>query len=280
MIGQQSLIKQLINLTKSKRLPRFIILSGKKGSGKRMMVRLIQSLTGFDLVEVGTKVDDIRELINKSYDSQNPTIYAIYDADNMHEIAKNSLLKVCEEPRNSSFIIMTLVDDNNTLDTIKSRATLYKMDVYKPQEILEYAKTVIEPSQFDFNTRNMLVDICDTPGQVNDLVNLGLVEFMNYVDLVFNNVHMVSGSNAFKIGSSLNLGDDDTKYPLDLFFRAFIRKCLAKFTDNVEMYHYGIKTTSKYLRELRYSTLNKTMLFDNWLLELRDVWLDYAESDS
>ncbi len=277
MIGQKSLLGHLYELSKSRELSRFIILVGKRGSGKKSVVKLLKDYTGFDLIEVGTKVDDIRQMISDAYVNQHPTIYAIYDADSMSEVAKNSMLKICEEPSNSSFIVMTLTDANNTLETIKSRATIYQMENYKPSEILEYSKELVV---LDDAMRELIINVCETPGQITELVNLGLSEFTNYVDLVFSNVHKVSGSNAFKIGSKLNLGDDEKKYPLDLFFKSFMYKCLNDINTNVEMYKYGISVTSKYLQDLRYNNLNKTMLFDNWLLELRDGWLDYAESDS
>lgn len=277
MIGQKSLTEHLYNLSKNKQLPRFMILVGKPGSGKKMVVGLLKDYTGFDLVEVGNGVDDIRQMISTVYENQRPTIYAIYDADFMSDVAKNSMLKICEEPANSAFVIMTLMDIENTLETIKSRASIYYMDRYKPQEILDYAKSLV-PTGFD--EEDFIVNVCETPGQVKGLVDLGLSGFSDFIDLVFNNVHLVSGSNAFKIGSKLNLGDDESKYPLDLFFKSFVYKCIHNIERNPEMFSYGIRTTSKYLQDLRYSSLNKTMLFDSWLLELRDGWLDYAESNS
>ena len=276
MIGQTTLLNQLEILSKNKQLPRFIILSGKKGSGRHLIVKMLKIFTGFELEEVGVKVDDIRDMINRAYVNQVPTIYAVYDADDMSEIAKNAMLKICEEPTNSAFIVMTLLDDNNTLPTIRSRATIYHTEPYTPQQLVEYYV-----NKFGEDDGMQGVNICETPGQINELHNLGFTEFMNYVDLVFDNVHLVSGSNAFKIGTKLNLKNDDNgKYPLDFFFKAFVIKCMDKLEDNPSMYSYGIKVTSKYLQELRYRSLNKIMLFDAWLLELRRGWLTYATSDT
>ena len=34
----------------------------------------------------------------------------------------------------------------------------------------------------------------------------------------------------------------------------------------------GIYTTSKYLQKLRVKGINRSMLMDNWILEIRELW--------
>lgn len=277
MIGQDKLLSTLSNLIETQQLPRFLLLVGQKGGGKKTIAHHIANCTGFGILRVGIKIDDIRTMINDAYALQTPMIYIIEDADAMSETAKNSLLKVCEEPPNNAYIIMTLNDDMNTLATIKSRAQVFYLDKYTRDDLVRYYK---ENFNNDTVEINIIQEICETPGQVKDLARLGIVDFDNYVDLVFHNIHIVSMSNAFKIGLKLNLDKDDNKYPLNLFFRAFIIKCMDNLKENPKMYGFGIQTTSKYLQELRYVNLNKSMLFDSWLLDIRNGWSTYAESYS
>lgn len=274
MIGQKELLNKFYELAKNKQLPRFILLTGEEGSGKHLVVNSIKDYTGFDLVEVGTKVDDIRNMINDAYSNQEPTIYAIYDADTMNEAAKNAMLKLCEEPTNSAYIIMTLTNRTNTLETILSRAIEYKMSTYTKEELLDYYHSLGKSELEDFVT-----SICKTPGQIKKLVTIGVKEFYDFVDLVFNNVEKVSGSNSFKIGNNLALNNEDNKYPLDLFFKAFINMCASQADKEINKFYYGVLITSQYLRELRYASLNKTMLFDTWLLDIRARWMEYAENN-
>ena len=100
---------------------------------------------------------------------------------------------------------------------------------------------------------------------------------------VVDNIALVQGSNAFKISDKINLSSDEDKYDLSLFWRAFIAECykriIANYMQNDRlMYCTGVKITSKYIRDLRKSGINKQFLFDNWLLDIREAWFEYADN--
>lgn len=270
MIGQTQLQSRIGRLIENGTFPRFSIFVGPRGCGKKTFIReVINDLTNGFFVEVGIRVDDIRELISNAYRVQSTAIttYFISDADNMSNAAKNALLKVTEEPPNNAYFIMTLEDENNTLETIRSRGTVFHMDRYTPDEILEYSKTVFGMEKLDSGTRQKIIDLCETPGDVNILNKCGLYEFYDYVKLVVDNIAEVSTANAFKIPSKVALKEDAEGYDLKLFLKAFMKVCF-------EMGRYnGIYTTSKYLRQLKIKGVNKQMLLDNWLLEIRELWM-------
>ena len=69
-------------------------------------------------------------MIELAYKQTEPIIYLIQDADKMSLGAKNSLLKVIEEPPQQAYFIMELQQIENTLDTIKSRCQEIKLDSY------------------------------------------------------------------------------------------------------------------------------------------------------
>ena len=276
MIGQLELQTRLNDIISRNKFPRFTILTGPYGSGKKLMADKIAKQLSRYVINVDCKVDSIREMITQVYKLLEPTVYIIADADNMSENAKNAILKITEEPPNMAYIIMTLIDENNTLPTIRSRGTVYKMNPYSKYELEQYTRlNNIDLSKKDINS---VLDVCSTPGQINKLISVGLSAFNDFVDLVFTNINLVSGSNAFKIGDKLAFKDEDFKYPLDLFWIAFSKKCLHEFENNPIKYAHGIRVTSKYLQQLRTVNLNKQYCFDMWLLDIREEWLNYADN--
>ena len=120
--------------------PKFIVLQGRKGSGKKLLCKWISEVSNTDFYYVlpDVKVDTIRQMIDDAYTIKDKTLMVIPDADSMSLSAKNALLKVVEEPPKNITFIMTLQDINNTLDTIKSRAAVFSMNVYRPHEIELY----------------------------------------------------------------------------------------------------------------------------------------------
>lgn len=153
------------------------------------------------------------------------------------------------------------------LDTIKSRGVVFHMDVYTPDEIFEYAIDRYRSELQDKESRDIIRQLCRTPGDVNILYKSNILEFYDYVKLVADNIANVSLANSFKIPSKVALKDDDAGYDLKLFWRAFMR---ASF--DVGRYT-GVYITSKYLQKLRIKGINRQMLMDNWILEIRESWM-------
>ena len=94
MVGQKHLLQTIDTLIKNTTFPRFAILSGVKGSGKKLISNDIAHKLCDTVINIGIKVDDIREMIKSAYKLTTPCAYIIADADNMSLAAKNALLKV------------------------------------------------------------------------------------------------------------------------------------------------------------------------------------------
>ena len=272
MIGQKNLIGRIEHLIDNNNFPRFSIFVGPRGSGKKTLVLYIakyMKISWAHLLDV--KIDTIRDVIVQAYKVSSPIIYLIPDADAMSNAAKNALLKVTEEPPNNAYFIMTLEDENNTLETIRSRGTVFHMDRYTPDEIEEYAvdKAINPYTVSTEDEKEMLPiirDLCETPGDVNILVKCGVQDFYDYVQLVVDNIAEVSLANAFKIPSKVALKDDAEGYDLRLFWKAFI-----KIAFDMGRYN-GVYATSKYLQKLKTKGINRSMLMDSWVLEIRELW--------
>ena len=112
---------------------------------------------------------------------------------------------------------------------------------------------------------------------------MGIKEFYDYVQLVVDNIAEVSLANAFKIPSKVALKDTDDGYDLRLFWKAFMKVCMQgifvnyedkfKETDNSIKRITAINVTSKYLQKLKVKGINRQMLMDNWVLEIRELWM-------
>lgn len=267
MIGQHNLQSRIEQLIENGTFPRFSIFVGPRGSGKKTL--LLEMFEGIYLED--NKVESVRKMIEMVYKIGNRT-FIMPDADSMSVAAKNALLKVIEECPNDNYFIMTLEDENNTLETIRSRGTVFHMDRYTPDEIEQYADKYLGGT---LSRRwDIVRDLCETPGEVDILCKGNPVEFYDYVQLVVDNIAEVSLANAFKIPSKVALKEDAEGYDLQLFWKAFRKVCIDRSYAHKDVSRYGGSTlvTSKYLQKLRIKGINRQMLMDNWILEIRELW--------
>ena len=269
MIGQKQFIEKLDTLISNNKFPRFCIITGPKGSGKKLIAKYIhEQIKDSSFMTTGISVDDVRSIITNCYTVNNAcNICFIPDADKMSVNAKNALLKVTEEPPNNTYIIMTLEDLNNTLDTIRSRATVFYMDNYTPYELSQYAQDTFQ------DNIKLYSELCDTPGDVELLYNMGSENFYNYVEKVVDNIATVSGANSFKITNQIKLKDEGEGYDLRMFLKTFIKICADRILDDPIVYTDGIKITSDYLKQLSIKGISKQSLLDLWILDIRKVWM-------
>lgn len=266
MIGQVRLQAQIDELIANNNFPRFLILEGRYGSGKKLMANNIAKKLGGYVITIDTKVDAIRNMIERCYKLSNKTVYIIPDADTMSLAAKNALLKVTEEPPNNAYFIMTVQDVYNTLETLRSRAIVYRMDNYTSAEIASLVSPNIDPLIY--------LQMCETPYDVMMVKKYGIDEFMCFVNLVVDNIAEVSSANVFKIGDKVSLAKDDAdKYDLRLFWQAFIAECLRRCPADWNKYCTGAYITTRCLHDIQNPTISKQMTFDKWLLDIRKEWM-------
>lgn len=277
MIGQVNLMNALNRLIQQGDFPRFCIFVGAAGSGKKLLASNVANKLSDIVINVGIKADDIRGMIESAYRLTSTCVYIIADADSMSLAAKNALLKVTEEPPNDAYFIMTLQDENRTLDTIKSRGVIFHMERYTPIEIEDY---VGEKFGYDKDIP-IYQALCENIGEVEKLHSYNVKDFYSYVKLVVDNIATVSGANSFKIGDRINFKDNTEKYDFKLFLRAFMSVCMDNATwllekgsadslSKMNLYLNWERITSKYLQELGINGINKSATFDCWLLDIRE----------
>lgn len=264
IIGQNKITTWVDNNHDS--LPHFIVLIGPKGSGKRTMAKYIAASIGAVFAECDIKVDAVREVIDYAYNSENKTVFCFANADTMRSEAKNAMLKITEEPPTNAYIILTVIDESTLLDTIKSRASVWILEPYTQKDIEFFA------THSQFHKDNMyLLGIAQTPYELIQLVKYGN-EFINYVNLVIDNIGEVESANAFKSGTKLALKSDVEGYDLGLFWRTFIVLCENRIKDDPLHYAEGIVVTDKYYRKQSQLGVNLQQVYDAWVFEIREVW--------
>lgn len=274
MIGQNSLLTIIDEQIMLDEFPKFSIIVGPEGSGKKTLSNAIAVALNAHRVFVEPKVDAVRDMIHNAYEVGDTILYVILDGF-MSESAKNAMLKICEETPKNAYICMLVTDIGTVLDTLRSRAGIYFMQPYTPDEILEYADV-------DGDEKDIVVDLCETPGDVDKLTFSGVKEFYTFVEKVVDSIADVSPANALKIVDKLDVKNNDAeKYDVTLFLRAFkavcgnrMRKAVAE--DDVESqlwYSAGIKVVTYTLQQMQITGINKGALLDIFILDIRREWL-------
>lgn len=266
MIGQVRLVTQIEHQLESGRFPQFSIFTGPKGCGKKKIVfKFFRPMVVFD-----TTAEDIREMTTRAYEYNEPISFVIEDADNMSQAAFNAMLKVVEEPPNMVRFVLTCENIENIPTTIRSRAVVYTFDPYSYEDKCDFCESN------DLPLDEFVLDVAETPGEI---LTISKYEgFRDYIDLVINNIASVSGANAFKIAEKIALKDTDAdKYDFKLFLKAFSSVCvdymLDKNVDNCLKFSNAVAITGEAIADLNVRGVNKQMLFDKWLLDIRSAWL-------
>lgn len=87
------------------------------------------------------KIEQVRYMQEKIAEkpiTANKKVYIINNSDTMTKEAQNCLLKTLEEPPEYAVIILILANENNMLNTIKSRCTKIMFNPLSKEEILYY----------------------------------------------------------------------------------------------------------------------------------------------
>lgn len=262
IVGQLCLQNKLL----SNPLFHFTLLTGPKGSGKRTISKWLAEELKIPLVEYGGSVDDIRDLIDNCFSSNNITLYYI-DGDSLTIQAQNALLKLAEEPPNRAYIIIGVSTLDVLLQTIRSRARSYAMDPYSYMELREYANKCGTDSEY-------LDSMCycsTNPGMINDFMNCDFDGLYKYTFKVMDNILKVSTGNAFKIINKISVKDGTDGYPVILFLELF-RKLVAEDRDlDTWVAARMVDFTTAALMDMRIKGANKSLIFDIWVLNIRTL---------
>ncbi len=210
LVEMDDYFNTLISLHKSKKLPKVLLLSGKKGCGKFTLILHFMnyifsnktydvSTKTFDLSSAfhlnlingmnhnvffvknneNLKIDDIRELkaiILKTSLDNGPRFFIFDDAEKYNLNTANALLKILEEPSENNFFILIDNKENDMIETISSRSI--KINIFLKKESRDKIINFLL-KKYDFEDYLGFNDSELTPGLFLEFNKLTLEEGLN-----------------------------------------------------------------------------------------------------
>ena len=181
MVGQEHVLRALINALDHDRLHHAYLFTGTRGVGKttiaRILAKCLNCETGvssepcdkcsscleiaqgrsLDLIEVDaasrTKVEDTRELLDNVQYAPTHARYKIYLIDEVHMLSThsfNALLKTLEEPPPHVKFLFATTDPQKLPATILSRCLQFNLKNMPPQQIVGHLQHVLEQEMVPF----------------------------------------------------------------------------------------------------------------------------------
>lgn len=269
IIGQKQLLNTIDRSIK-KGFPRFVIIIGPTGSGKKTMCKYIADQLGIDMIIGENKVESVRETINRAHAEPISTLYVFQDIEEMSQNAMNALLKITEEPLETSYFILTTSDQSRILETLISRGIVLRMNPYSPMDI----KGIVQHNDYNLPPSEMklMESLCDNPGDLDLFISYGIQEFYDYCEQVLDNIGEVDGCNAFKVLKPIAI-KKDSGWDIGLFLKTI---AYIAYQRNIAEYNKQMSEVvtlcSKYSNKLKSTKgINRQMVMDNWVLNMREV---------
>ena len=181
MVGQEHVLKALINALDHDRLHHAYLFTGTRGVGKttiaRVLAKCLNCETGIsstpcnqcsacieinegrfvDLIEVDaasrTKVEDTRELLENVQYAPSRGRFKVYIIDEVHMLSNssfNALLKTLEEPPPHVKFLLATTDPQKLPVTILSRCLQFNLKNMSPERIVGYLQQVLEKEMVPF----------------------------------------------------------------------------------------------------------------------------------
>jgi DNA polymerase-3 subunit gamma/tau len=181
VVGQEHVVKSLMNALQHDRLHHAYLFTGTRGVGKTTIARILakamncENLQDFnpcgecsvcreldegrflDLIEVDaasrTKVEDTRDLLDNAQYAPNHGKYKVYLIDEVHMLSGhsfNALLKTLEEPPPHVKFLLATTDPHKIPVTVLSRCLQFNLKRLLPTQIATQMAFIMEQEQLEF----------------------------------------------------------------------------------------------------------------------------------
>ena len=282
LIGHNSYLENFVSLYKYDKLPSKILISGKKGIGKSLLINnfllkifnsnndqdLIANMTHPNILNIkknndkkNIEIDQIREVVkftNQSSFNNKARFIIIDDAEFLNINSSNALLKNLEEPNENVFFILIFNSDMSLLDTIKSRCIEFKINI--SNENIELIVNNYFKDNIYTKINSDLINYYSTP-----LFLISLLNYMNENDLSISNTSIDDLLINLINNKHYNKQDfirDNLNTIIELFFYNHINKT-KKLTYKIKEYYYS-----------KFSNVRKFNLdYETFFLEFKDKLL-------
>lgn len=203
MVGQEHVLRALINALDNDRLHHAYLFTGTRGVGKTTIARILakclncetgvtsepcgtcnsckEIVTGnfVDLIEVDaasrTKVEDTRELLDNVQYAPTRGRYKVYLIDEVHMLTGhsfNALLKTLEEPPPHVKFLFATTDPQKLPVTILSRCLLFNLK-RMPLDLIEgHLNTILKEEKFPFEEKSLRLISRAADGSMRDALSL------------------------------------------------------------------------------------------------------------
>lgn len=203
MVGQEHVLKALINALDHDRLHHAYLFTGTRGVGKTTVARILaKSLNceqgvssipcgecdscreiaegrSVDLIEVDaasrTKVEDTRELLENVQYAPTRCRYKVYLIDEVHMLSThsfNALLKTLEEPPPHVKFLLATTDPQKLPVTVLSRCLQFNLKNMLPELIVEHLKHVLTAESVAFEDPALWLLARAANGSMRDALSL------------------------------------------------------------------------------------------------------------
>ena len=203
IIGQDAIVKTLVNSLDKNRIAHAYLFSGLRGAGKtttaRIFAKALECDIGptaspcelcencimanenrhIDIIEMDAasnrKIEDIRELIEHTKYKPSVGKYKIFIIDEVHMLtneAFNALLKTLEEPPEYVKFIMATTDPLKLPATILSRVQHFRFNKIKNSIIENYLIKILAIENVEFDEEALRLIIKSAKGSVRDSLTL------------------------------------------------------------------------------------------------------------
>lgn len=259
LIGQRRIKHQFDSYVKTEKIPRFIILTGQKGQGKKTLAFYLASALGASVyMPKDLKVDDIREMIEDAQTLHEKRVYLMSDADSMTVQAQNALLKLVEQPPTNALFVMTIESDSSILPTIHSRSYIHQLAPYTKEEL---ATKTDNP---------LILDACSNFGQIERSFQYDIEKMHQFADKIVSNISAINTANAFNIVKHFDI--EDTDLLIGMIQKVFSDKLKSsKDMAEIESLFKKIKVLYKYKYQLKNKSINKSNALEMMFVEMREA---------
>lgn len=202
-VGQEHVLKALINALDHDRLHHAYLFTGTRGVGKTTIARILAKCLNcesgvssepcgrcsacseiaegrfVDLIEVDaasrTKVEDTRELLDNVQYSPTRGRYKVYLIDEVHMLSGhsfNALLKTLEEPPPHVKFLLATTDPQKLPATILSRCLQFHLKNMPPERIVGHLSRVLEQELVGFEEAGLWLLARAADGSMRDALSL------------------------------------------------------------------------------------------------------------
>ena len=257
VIGHEAVIKILKNQINKRMLGNAILLSGKSGSGKTTVARIIAnninsgSGTPIEIDAASNSgVDNVREIIKNAQERAIDCEYKVFiidEAQSLSSTAWQAFLKCIEEPPKYTIFIFCTTDPQKIPPTILNRVQRFDFTNIPTSKIVNRLRYVCECEGFTNYEESInyigklvngcmrealtLLDKCSDYSEDLSISNveevLGVTSYTKMFSLVDNILNMDQGATLKTLNSIFNAGVD-----LKLFVDSFL-----EFLINVQKYN-------------------------------------------